>query len=51
MERPTEIDFSERRIPDAIWEAIGEMLAYEYEATPSGYSIELKITDIDWDTD
>ena len=49
MERPKEIDFSERRIPDTIWEAINEALSNEFDAVPSGYSIELKVTDIDWD--
>ena len=49
MKRPTEVDFSERRIPDAIWEAIIETLSDEFDADPSGFSIELKVVDIDWD--
>ena len=49
--KPTEVDFSERRIPDVIWEAINESLRDEYDSVPSGYSIELKVTNIDWDED
>ena len=49
MERPKNIDLSQERLTDEVWEAITGMLKEKYGAMPTGYSLDIKVEDIDWE--
>lgn len=50
---PTEINLTNKdefRVPEEMWEAINDFLADEYGLCVNSYGLEIKVSDIDWDT-